>query len=1261
MSKKILGLDLGISSIGWAIIEEFEEKSQILGLGSRIIPLSNDDKEEFSTGNSISKNQKRTLKRTQRKGYDRYQLRRSALCKKLQELGMLPDADLMNLNSLQLYGLRDKALNGKIELKEIGRIFYHLNQKRGYKSSRSDTNLDKKDTDYVAQVKSNYSKILDERKTIGQHFYTQLQADKYFRIKDIIFPREAYIEEFNAICNEQKKYHSQLSDEVISVLRDRIIYYQRPLKSQKGLVSICEFEGINRVDHRGNEIFTGPKVTPRSSPLFQLCRIWETVNNISLKTKNAEGSKYKWSDFIPTIEQKRDIVAYLFKNKQLTSSELLKILNLNKSDVYLNKQIERGIKGNHTYADIEAIIQNKDLLQFNIAIIEDQSKGFIIDKRTGEIISEEQKYIVDPSIEKEPFYHLWHTIYSIKDLEECALALQNKFSISLEEAEKLAKLDFTKDGFGEKSSKAIRKILPYLMKGYQYSDACMLAGYNHSNSLTNDEKEKIITADKLSLLSKNSLRQPVVEKILNQMIHVVNALIDRFGKPDEIRIELARELKQSKDERNEADKQNSLNKKQHDLICKRLEELGLPQTRKMILKYKLIFPAKDKKWNEASAVNQCIYCGESFQLAEALNGSNFDVDHIIPQAMLFDDSQTNKVLVHRKCNKDKTNTTAYDYISSKGEAALMDYLNRVDDWYKRGIISYSKLQRLKTSYNDYLERKKLKKETEADKRLWESFIDRQLRESAYIARKAKFILAKVCRNVYSTEGAITAKLRKIWGWEDTLMQLQYPKFKELQLTETKVWESNYGSNQHSKEEIIGWSKRDDHRHHALDALTIACTKQGFIQRLNTLNSSEVRDQMKKEIEVETSEYQERMNLLEKYLFKERPFKTEEVKQALAKVLISFKAGKKAASTGTRKIKVNGKKQVIQRGVIIPRGALSEESVYGKIKMLDRNKPVKYLFENPHLILKGYIKEKVEERLRAHENDIKKAISSLKKDPIYLDAQKTIELKYGSCYKEEVVIKYPITQIKAKDLPYIIDKRVRDIVEARLKQFNNKEKEAFKDLDKHPVWYNEEKKIPIKTVRMLTGLSAVEAVKEDEHGKQIGFVKPGNNHHIAIYKDQDGNFHEHLCTFWHAVERKKYKLPIVIKNTQEVWNKIFEANDQYAQSFLDKLPKDGLELSFSLQQNEMFLLGLDYDMIESAIANNELSILSQNLYRVQKLTIVGVSDLNIWFRHHLETSVDSTNEFKLARRFINVRSIGGLLKEKPVKVTISKIGEISLLT
>jgi CRISPR-associated endonuclease Csn1 len=119
-------------------------------------------------------------------------------------------------------------------------------------------------------------------------------------------------------------------------------------------------------------------------------------------------------------------------------------------------------------------------------------------------------------------------------------------------------------------------------------------------------------------LPKNSLRQPVVEKIINQMINVVNAIIDAHGKPHEIRLELARELKQSKDERDAADKSNINNKKQNDLIAVRLEAMGLPATKKYIQKYKFIFPTKDKKWKEADVVNQCIYCGETFNLTEAL-------------------------------------------------------------------------------------------------------------------------------------------------------------------------------------------------------------------------------------------------------------------------------------------------------------------------------------------------------------------------------------------------------------------------------------------------------------------------------------------------------------------------------------------------------------------------------------------------------------------------------------------------------------------
>src|ERR1051326_5495287 len=120
--KKVLGLDLGVTSIGWAFINENEDKSEIVGLGTRIVPLETDEKDEFKSGNKISKNQQRTLKRTLRKGYDRYQLRKKYLREELTRNAMLPDAKHFAFSALELYGLRDRAVQEKIDLKELGRI-----------------------------------------------------------------------------------------------------------------------------------------------------------------------------------------------------------------------------------------------------------------------------------------------------------------------------------------------------------------------------------------------------------------------------------------------------------------------------------------------------------------------------------------------------------------------------------------------------------------------------------------------------------------------------------------------------------------------------------------------------------------------------------------------------------------------------------------------------------------------------------------------------------------------------------------------------------------------------------------------------------------------------------------------------------------------------------------------------------------------------------------------------------------------------------
>ncbi|MDA3615444.1 type II CRISPR RNA-guided endonuclease Cas9 [Polluticaenibacter yanchengensis] len=1259
MARNILGLDLGTTSIGWALIKVDDNHFpiEIIAMGSRIIPLSSDERDQFQKGQAISKNQERTTIRTQRKGYDRKQLKKSddfkySLKKALEAYGIFPSKELFNLPMLDLWKLRSDAASQAISPEQLGRILYMLNQKRGYKSARSEANADKKDTDYVHAVKSRYAQLKDRNQTIGQFFYEGLknaaEQNQYFRIKEEVYPREAYVEEFDTIINMQKGHHPFLTDELIHSLRNEIIYYQRKLKSQKGLLNVCEFEGFEKsiTDKSGKEkkVFVGPKVSAKSNPLFQLSRIWETVNNINLKVKNPPEAKYKWSDRIPTSEEKEQIAAHLFKNEQLSYSDLLKILNLKKDEVYSNKQILKGIKGNLTYNEIYKIIGDNPLLNFEVEVDPNGRDAYIFDRKTGEILEERQGAVINKEIEQQPFYQLWHTIYSIKDLSECKLALIKRFGFSEDIAAQLSCIDFDKQGYGNKSVKSIRKTLPYLMKGYNLYESESLAGYV-SRSLTKDELEKTGTDEKLSLLPKNSLRQPVVEKILNQMINIVNAIIDKYGKPVEVVIEMARELKQSKDERDATDKLNAFNKKVNDKVAVALKELGLPATKRFIEKYKFISPTRDKSWEASQVVNQCIYCGDSFGIVEALNGDAFDVDHIVPKALLFDDSQTNKVLVHRRCNGHKTNQTAYDYIAKKGEVELNAYLARVDDWFKRGIISYSKMNRLKVSFEQYQERKKNKKETEGDKKIWESFIDRNLRETQYITRKSKEILGNICNKVRITEGNVTAKLRNLWGWDDILLSLQLPKFKELEQTEIKEWTSEHGRKKHEKVEIANWSKRDDHRHHAIDALAIACTTQSFIQRINTLNASDVRNEMNKEVEEAKSQFNEKMTLLEKYLVTQKPFETVEVAKAIDEILISFKPGKKVASVS--KFKAKGKNN--ETGVLTPRGALHEQSVYGKIRITEKNKPLKYLFENTEKIIDKNIQQKILNKIEAFEGDIKKAIGSLKKSPIYMDDTNVAILETADCFKEEIVIKYKLDSLKAKDVPYIVDKKVKELVQQRLDAHGGKEKEAFKTT----LWYNETKQIPIRTVRCFTGLSAVEAIKKDESGNDIGFVVLGNNHHIAIYKDKEGKLSQHSCTFWHAVERKKFKLPTMIEDTSVLWNNIL--GKELPQSFLDKLPADNLKLEHSLQQNEMFILGLSKDEVEKAIAENNKSVISKHLYLVW-----SIGENQYWFRHHLETKnseLKQTVGAKESKRYYLFKSVGAFLIQNPMKVKIDCLGNL----
>lgn len=199
------------------------------------------------------------------------------------------------------------------------------------------------------------------------------------------------MEEFDKIMNQQQKHYSDIiTDEFKSKLKNEIIYYQRRLKSQKGLVSICEMEKITRQTENGKTFFVGPRVAHKSSPLFQVCKIWETINNITLINKKGE-------IYAIPIDKKREIFEYLDNNNKLTQTELFKILELKKEDGWLgNKMLTRGIQGNILKSEILKTVSglefDHELLKFDLIIEQfPETITFLKDRKTGEVLDEQIK------------------------------------------------------------------------------------------------------------------------------------------------------------------------------------------------------------------------------------------------------------------------------------------------------------------------------------------------------------------------------------------------------------------------------------------------------------------------------------------------------------------------------------------------------------------------------------------------------------------------------------------------------------------------------------------------------------------------------------------------------------------------------------------------------------------------------------------------------------------------------------------------------
>jgi CRISPR-associated endonuclease Csn1 len=474
-----------------------------------------------------------------------------------------------------------------------------------------------------------------------------------------------------------------------------------------------------------------------------------------------------------------------------------------------------------------------------------------------------------------------------------------------------------------------------------------------------------------------------------------------------------------------------------------------------------------------------------------------------------------------------------------------------------------------------------------------------------------------------------------------MKELNLPKYKALGLTEIQERKDN------KKIEIIkDWTKRNDHRHHAMDALAVAFTTHNHINYINNLSASRNKEsELYKVRNTITKVYEDTTgNKKRKFIPPMVNFRPE-AKKHMESILISFKNKNKVVTKNLNKSKGRGKDNFNIKPQLTPRGQLHKETVYGTSKRA-MEKPTK-LNKNVdlaklNLIVDLHLKTLIKSHLHKYDNkpEIAFDTKTIKKDPIiYKNSPLKEVLFYEEIYTIRKVVS-PDNFKTEKDLNKVIDKKTREILKYRLTEYGGKPKEAFSDLDKNPIWLNKEKGIRIKRVT-ITGVANAEPLhyKKDHFGNEIldktghkqavDYVSTGNNHHVAIYKDDKGKLQEKVVSFYEAVARVNEKLPII-----------------------DKEYNIGLdwEFLFTMKQNEMFVFpNDDFNLSEIDLLNEKnYTLISPHLFRVQKLT-----SKDYFFRHHLETTIQDKKELKGVTFFrTGLNNIENL-----IKVRTNHIGKI----
>ncbi|RKY61368.1 MAG: type II CRISPR RNA-guided endonuclease Cas9, partial [Candidatus Neomarinimicrobiota bacterium] len=521
--SKILGLDLGTNSIGWAIIDN--EKNSIVNSGVRIFP---EGVNRTTSGSEVSKNEDRRNARSIRRQNFRFKQRRDELVSKLQKYKLYPenDSELGEYFLKNPYSLRKKGLDEKLTLLELGRILYHLNERRGFKTNRK---INDKQESKIFTGKDEVTGIIDTQKAINDNnfrtlgeYLASINTDTK-RIRNRYTLRKMYKDEFEVIWNKQKEYYPEiLTSEVKDDIYDTI-FFQRKLKSQKHTVGYCVLEPKKRC-------------IPKSSPIFQYFRILEQVSRIKITTKTRTNE--------PLNEDERfALIKYLDESKERDFKQIKKKLGL-PEDCHINLEQQDKLYGAKTNYDLKKVFG----------------------KTVWEKLTPEKRQ------------EIWHTLHFCDDSDWLADYANEKWHLNNNQIDKLLKISL-ESGYARLSRKAIMSLIPFLEQGMTYDKAAREAGYHHSIINRNETLRDFLP-------KPENLRNPIVMQTLYELRKVVNEIIRQYGKPDIFRVELLRDLKISKKRRWEITIENHKRKQKNEKIREILiKEFGFSPSREDIQKY----------------------------------------------------------------------------------------------------------------------------------------------------------------------------------------------------------------------------------------------------------------------------------------------------------------------------------------------------------------------------------------------------------------------------------------------------------------------------------------------------------------------------------------------------------------------------------------------------------------------------------------------------------------------------------------------------